>query len=211
MKYVLCYGDSNTWGAAPKTFKRYSFDERWTGVMQNDLGKDFHVYENALNGRTTVFEDPIEEGRCGKEGFYNTLEENSPLDLIIIMLGTNDLKLRFKKEPWDIGWGIDLLIKYVKKSCYDLDEQSTKILIASPIILGNTWEKTILGTVFDKTSTKKSEDLAKIYEFIAEKNNCYFFDASKYAQVSDDCVHLSVESHASLGLGFSKKVMEILK
>jgi hypothetical protein len=59
--------------------ERYSWGNRWPGVMQGILGEDFHVYENALNGRTTVFEDPIEEGRCGKTGFSSILEANAPL------------------------------------------------------------------------------------------------------------------------------------
>ena len=113
MKYVLCYGDSNTWGCTPETMARYEFSQRWPGVMQKELGSDFHVYENALNGRTTVFDDPIEEGRCGKSTLETALLMNAPLDLVILMLGTNDTKPRFNVSAWDIGWGMDLLIQYV--------------------------------------------------------------------------------------------------
>ena len=116
MKYVLCYGDSNTWGCKPEDHERYEFYERWPGIVQKDLGDEFRIYENGLNGRTTVFEDPIEEGRCGKEGFLYLLESCSPLDAVVIMLGTNDCKLRFGMPAWDIGWGMDLLLQYVGKA-----------------------------------------------------------------------------------------------
>jgi len=192
MKYILCYGDSNTWGCVPEVFQRYDFNVCWPGVMQNILGVEYHVYENVLNGRTTVFDDYIEEGRCGKEGFPIVLESNAPLDLVIIMLGTNDVKLRFKLEPWDIGWGMDLLIKYVKKANCGRNGNTPKILVAAPIVLGDCWDKTILGTVFDKSC------------------NCEFLDAGLYAKPSIDCVHMEPEEHKKLGEAFAQKVREIL-
>lgn len=210
MKYILCYGDSNTWGAKPETFKRYEWGVRWTSVMQFELGEDYHVYENALNGRTTVFEDAIEEGRNGKTGFDTTLEENSPLDLIIVMLGTNDVKLRFNLIPWDIGWGMDLLIKYIKRASCGRDRKNPQILIASPVVLGNAWSKTILGTVFDSSSTQKSKKLFEIYKKITERNECHIFNAAEYATPGSDCVHITEESHLALGKAFAKKVKDIL-
>lgn len=82
MKYILCYGDSNTWGRIPITKGRYDFPVRWPGVMQAELGDGYHVYENAVNGRTTVFEDPIEEGRNGRTNFEVSLI-TEPLVVII--------------------------------------------------------------------------------------------------------------------------------
>ncbi len=210
MKNILCYGDSNTWGAMPETFARYPWNVRWTGLMQNKLGDDYHIYENALNGRTTVFDDPIEEGRCGKERFEITLEQNSPLDLVIIMLGTNDVKLRFNLTPWDIAWGMDLLVKYVKRYPSGKSGKIPEILIASPIVLGDTWEKTILGSVFDSTSTEKSKQLFTLYSKIAESHKCHVFNAADYAEPGTDCVHLTEDGHRSLAQAFSKKVKEIL-
>ena len=60
MKTILCYGDSNTWGYEPATKERYSRAERWTGILQRELGADYYVVEEGLNGRTTVWDDPIE-------------------------------------------------------------------------------------------------------------------------------------------------------
>jgi len=209
-KYILCYGDSNTWGCAPEVFTRYEFDVRWPGVMKNILGEGYHVYEDALNGRTTVFDDPIEEGRCGKEGFATALESNAPLDLVIIMLGCNDAKLRFNKEPWDIAWGVDLLIQYVKRANCGRGGKPPKILVATPVHMGTEWGKTILGTVFDMSSTEKIKSLAGPYRFIAERNGCEFIDAGNMAKASTDCVHLEPEGHRILGEVFAKKAKEIL-
>ena len=210
MKYILCYGDSNTWGFSPDGTGRYEFNVRWPGVMQALLGAGYHVYEDALNGRTTVFDDPIEEGRCGKDGFITSLESASPLDLVIIMLGCNDTKIRFNKEPWDIAWGIDLLIQYVKRTSCGRDGKPPVILISTPANMGTLWEKTILGTVFDNTSTEKIKKLAKPYAFVAAKNGCEFIDAGNMVEASTDCVHLDPEGHRTLGEALTAKVKKLI-
>jgi lysophospholipase L1-like esterase len=207
---ILCYGDSNTWGCIPETFQRYEFDTRWPGVMQNTLGKEYHIYENALNGRTTVFEDFIEEGRNGKDGLPITLEINGPLDLVIFMLGTNDMKNRFNMSSWDVAWGMDLLVQYVKKANCGRDGKCPKILICSPIELGTKWDQTILGTVFDDVSTQKSLELAAKYKEVAKRNDCEFFETAKVAKASIDCVHMEPEDHKDIGIELAKKVKEIL-
>lgn len=210
MKYILCYGDSNTWGCVPEKFTRYEFDERWPGYMKNLLGEDVHVYENALNGRTTVFEDSIEEGRNGRTNLEVTLIQNAPIDLFIIMLGTNDVKNRFAKDPWDIGWGLNLLISIVKNSTCGVDGCAPKILIAAPIHLSSDWGSSLHNTVFSVESVEKSTQLAQIYQVIAERNGCYFIDASLYASSCGDGVHMSKEGHAAIGKAMAEKIKEII-
>lgn len=206
MKYILCYGDSNTWGCVPETMQRYDFPVRWPGILQKELGEAYHVYENALNGRTTVFTDPIEEGRCGKEGLPVVLESCSPLDLVIIMLGTNDCKSRFSLKPWDIGWGMELLIQYVRRGSYGRAGGCPQILIVSPPGMGNQWQNTILGTVFDQASTDRCAQLPEIYREIARRSGVSFFDAALLVQAGRDCVHLSPESHDKLGKALAAEV-----
>ena len=92
---ILCYGDSNTFGSIPKENKRYSINERWTGRLQNILGNDYRIIEEGLGGRTTVFDDPFEPGRNGIAYIEIALETHKPLDLIILALGTNDVKAHF--------------------------------------------------------------------------------------------------------------------
>ncbi|MDR1611412.1 MAG: SGNH/GDSL hydrolase family protein [Planctomycetota bacterium] len=210
MKYILCYGDSNTWGYEPETARRYDFDLRWPGVVQAALGSGYHLYENALNGRTTVFDDPIEEGRCGKAGFAGVLEGAAPLDLVVIMLGTNDAKPRFGLAPWDIGWGMDLLVRYVKRAQCGRDGGEPKMLIVSPPKMGGDWSGTLLGKVFDDSSVRRAAALPAIYAEIAERNGVDFFDAAPYTEPGSDCVHLLPESHRRLGAAMADKIRSLV-
>lgn len=95
MRSIMCYGDSNTWGYNPATGSRFSRDGRWTGVLRQELSDGYEIIEEGLNGRTTVWNDPIEGYKNGKEQLIPCLETNKPLDMVIIMLGTNDLKVLF--------------------------------------------------------------------------------------------------------------------
>ncbi len=92
IKTILCYGDSNTWGYIPATAGRYPPDVRWPGVMRKLLGEKYNVIEEGLNGRTTVWEDPYKPGRNGLELLIPILDSHNPIDLVVVMLGTNDLK-----------------------------------------------------------------------------------------------------------------------
>jgi lysophospholipase L1-like esterase len=107
MKVILCYGDSNTWGYDPHTQERFSSRVRWTGVLARQLGEEYHMIEEGLSGRTTVWDDPVEGlHKNGKNYLLPCLESHQPIDLVILMLGTNDLKMRFSVPAADIGRGI---------------------------------------------------------------------------------------------------------
>lgn len=103
MRTILCYGDSNTWGFDPATRTRFAPDVRWTGVLADRLGSEFRVIEEGLNGRTTRWDDPIETDHNGLTYLRPCAESHQPLDLIIVMLGTNDLKQRFNLSASDIA------------------------------------------------------------------------------------------------------------
>ena len=107
MTRILCYGDSNTWGYDPASGERFAADIRWTGVLRKVLASDrFEVIEEGLNGRTTVWDDPIEGQKNGRQYLIPCLESHRPLDLVVILLGTNDLKKRFSLSvpPWARTW-----------------------------------------------------------------------------------------------------------
>ena len=103
MKHILCYGDSNTFGTDPVRGGRHPYEVRWTGALQRLLGGNYRVIEEGCGGRTTVFEDQLSYGRNGLKTLVPCIASHNPLDLIIIMLGTNDLKKRFQATPWDLG------------------------------------------------------------------------------------------------------------
>ena len=114
-KHIVCFGDSNTHGycADPNDTAdhtdRFTEDERWTCLLQKALGEDYLVLEEGLSGRTTVFRDPLHECMSGLDVIYSTLMSHEPVDLLIIMLGTNDTKERFNASPACIGIGMERL------------------------------------------------------------------------------------------------------
>ena len=132
MKTILCYGDSNTWGYEPATKERYSRAERWTGILQRELGAGYYVVEEGLNGRTTVWDDPIEGYKNGKEQLIPCLTSHKPIDLVTIMLGTNDLKRRFSLGAYDIAEGAGVLVNIVQKSDCGPQEGAPKVLLMAP-------------------------------------------------------------------------------
>ena len=114
MKRILCFGDSNTWGLIPGTKERYPGEVRWTGLVQNKLD-DTKIIEEGLCGRTTVFEDEIRPFRKGVDTLPLILESASPLDGVIIMLGTNDCKAYYNANPHIIGKGLERCIEEIEK------------------------------------------------------------------------------------------------
>lgn len=108
-RVVLCYGDSNTYGWVPGSGGRFPRDVRWPGVLAAELGPGWHVIEEGLGGRTTIFDDPILPGRNGRTYFEPCLLSHEPLDAVVIALGTNDLKVRFAAAAADIARGVALL------------------------------------------------------------------------------------------------------
>lgn len=114
-KRIVCYGDSNTWGYDAVTDGRFPEEVRWTGKLQELLGEEYCIIEEGLCGRTTVFEDPLNEGLNGLTYLYPCLMSHGPLDLLVIMLGTNDSKERFSATPKNIADGMKRLVKKQKK------------------------------------------------------------------------------------------------
>jgi len=108
-RVVLCYGDSNTYGWVPVSAGRFPREVRWPGVLASELGPGWHVIEEGLGGRTTIFDDPILPGRNGKTYLEPCLLSHEPLDAVVIALGTNDLKVRFAASAADIARGVALL------------------------------------------------------------------------------------------------------
>ena len=108
-RVVLCYGDSNTYGWIPGTGGRFPRDVRWPGVLAAELGDGWQVIEEGLGGRTTVFDDPILPGRNGRTYLEPCLLSHDPLDVVVLALGTNDLKVRMAASAADIARGIALL------------------------------------------------------------------------------------------------------
>lgn len=195
MKQILCFGDSNTYGLIPGTKDRYGWNIRWPGILDEYVrDKGYRVIEEGLCGRTTIFEDELREGRRGTDALPILLESHSPIDIIILMLGTNDCKTVYNASAELIGKGIKRLIEQIKNKL-----PQSKILLISPILLGEgVWEEGF-DKEFGCQSVETSKNLHKVYKGIADENEIYYLKASEYAAPSvADREHLDETGHRNL-------------
>ena len=207
MKTILCYGDSNTWGYVPGTAQRYSRDIRWAKVMQKHLGAEYEVIEEALNGRTTVHEDFLEEGRNGMTYLTPCLISHAPIDLVILKLGVNDLKQRFSVPASDIADGVRKLAWKILKSDSGPNHQPPQLLILIPPPLGKLTE---FADMF-AGGLEKSQQFSTHYQKVAEELDCPWLDVGEYVISSDvDGIHWEADQHVRLGEVVAEKVRQLL-
>lgn len=219
MKSILCYGDSNTFGAKPVEFDileqavlladlRYPKDIRWTGVLQKELGEGYNVIEEGLCARTSTIDDPIEGiYKNGKTYLQPCLETHAPVDLVVLMLGTNDLKFKYHLSAFDIGLSITVLLDIINKSTVSSVGKNPKILLVAPPPIGKL---SYLKELFEG-SVEKSKQIATYYQKAAKLFDCDFIDAGKVISTSDlDGVHFDADDHKKLGMAFAKKIKGIL-
>ena len=207
MKTALCFGDSNTWGYSPLDGSRYSPDVRWTGVLQSSLGSDYRVIEEGLNGRTTFISEDERPLRSGSDVLPILLESHRPLDLAIIMLGTNDLKLEFNLTVAEIAQGAKTLCELVMNSEY-LEDHPPEILLISPTHIGHN----ILpeDKEFFDQARGKSLQFAELFEKAAAELGIHFLDAAKIVKVSEvDGVHWDADQHQSFGKDLANRIRDI--
>lgn len=212
MKTILCYGDSNTWGYDPATGKRLGPENRWPGVLKNDLSDVYLVIEEGLNGRTTVWDDPLHGGfKNGRDYLIPCLASHKPLDLVILFLGINDLKSRFSLTASEITSGIRTLVEVVCKSNAGIDEKPPKLLLVAPPFIGKVPDSSRFSEEFEG-SEEKSKQLGSYFKEVAMEYDCKFLDASKVVKTSEvDGIHLDMDQHIKLGHAIAEKVIEILK
>ena len=207
MKTILCYGDSNTRGYIPGSGERYPRDVRWTGVLRDELGDRYEVIEEGLDGRTTVWNDPIEGYKNGKTYLIPCLETHQPLDLVIMMLGTNELKKRFSLSTYDIAEGVRVLVNIVQKSEAGPDGAPPKLLLMAPPPVAKLTE---FVEMFEGAEVK-SRRFSEHYRRIAEEQGCEFFDTSEVIVSSDiDGIHFEAGEHQKLGKAVADLVRKIL-
>lgn len=212
MKRILCFGDSNTWGFVPAAATRYPEDVRWTGRLQKELGEGYCIIEEGLNGRTTVWEDPVRDYMNGLAYAAPCVMSQFPLDLVMIMLGTNDLKQRFHLNAWAIAEGVRQNVREIEKCARLTGDSMPQILLLSPIYVGESIVNSPYADEFEGQRTCEiSRQLGKEIRRIAEEMNVHFLDAAQFAAPSDkDALHMEPEGHAALADGIAKKIREIL-
>ena len=209
-KRILCFGDSNTWGNIAGTLDRFDPDVRWTGVLQNELGDDYLVIEEGYNGRTSLMPDLVEGRLSGIDYFKPCLDSQSPLSLVILMLGTNDLKIRFGLEAESIAFGFARYLDALQIT--PTAGGQPKVLLVSPILLDESYKNNeVFHGMFGEDGVKRSEALADAYRRFAKANGIEFMNAADYAAPGKvDGIHMEAEGHAALGKAMAKRVREII-
>jgi len=212
MHQVLVYGDSLSWGIVPETRVRLPFDQRWPGVLENRLnasGERVRVVEDCLNGRRTVWEDPFKAGRNGLDGLAQCMEINSPLSLVILMLGTNDFQFcHTHNNAWSAAQGVERLVDVIRKAPIEPGMAVPPILIVSP-----PETQGACGSMAAKFhgAEQRCSGLAEEYIQMASDLGCHFFDAGTVASVSKlDGVHLDADQMVKLGNAMAEVVRPIL-
>lgn len=188
---ILCFGDSNTWSRSGKSPDRYPPTIRWTALLQDKLGPGYEVIEEGLRSRTTDLDDddPQFPHRNGRSYLIPCLESHSPLDTVILWLGTNDLKQKFNREPSDIANAIEQLINDIKSAV-----ENVRIILVSPPLVR---EEVLKPKTQFMGAGEKSKKLASFYEQLASKYQCTFVDLAAHVSPGiDDGVHLDPEAHS---------------
>jgi lysophospholipase L1-like esterase len=211
MQHLLVYSDSLSWGIIPSTRRRLDFEQRWPGVMEEGLnrsGRSVRVIEDCLNGRRTAWDDPFKPGRNGLQGLEQRIEIHSPLQLVIVMLGTNDFQVMHPHNAWMSSQGIGSLVAAIRRAPIEPGMPVPPILIVAPPPFGLPQ-----GPIAPKFegAPQRSAGLAAAYRDTAQALSCHFFDAGSVTTASRvDGVHLDLDQHLLLGNAMAAVVADLL-
>ena len=210
-KNVLCYGDSLTWGYDAENLGRHAYQDRWPSVLQKALGADVSVIAEGLNGRTTAYDDHLADcDRNGARILPTLLHSHGPLDLVIIMLGTNDLK-RGIGSGNAVGAvkGVERLINLVRSHVWSFDVEQPEILLLSAPHICETGNEMFAAMFVN--AIEQSQMMGSLYRDLADEKGCGFFDAASVALTTPvDGVHLDAENTRAIGRGLEPVVRMML-
>lgn len=215
LRQILCFGDSLTWGWMPvpegMPTTRYPAEQRWPGVMRRCLGDSYLVIEEGLSARTTSIADPNDERLDGSAYLPTALASHLPLDLVIVMLGTNDAKSAYRRTPHDIALGMARLIGQVKSSAGGVGTAypAPQMLVVAPPPLGHIpgpWLAAQFGDAAPKIAS-----LPAHYDALAKARGVGFLDAGRHVVTNGlDGVHFTPENNEALGQAVAEKVKALL-
>ncbi|MFE9328891.1 GDSL-type esterase/lipase family protein [Nocardia sp. NPDC052278] len=196
---ILCFGDSNTFGQRSEGHARWPADVRWTGRLQQLLGTGYAIIEEGLGGRTTDLDDPDRDDRNGRTYFQPCLRSHSPLDMVVIMLGNNDLKTKFGRETDAVATALEGYIDNIERTAWTRNGGVPAVLLVSPIHLDADQPAFAeRSSEYDADSVRKSRELGAAIRRVADKRKALFVDAATVACPGNDGTHLSRDSHEPL-------------
>lgn len=202
MVTVLCFGDSNTWGFVPNENRRYKSSERWPGLIRQYLPEEWHIAEEGQPGRTCLYDDSSCGFSSGLPALKAALKQHSP-QVVIIMLGTNDLKASFDLSAEDISYSVAKLVEEIKSAGV---EAWNILLVAPPPI----HEQGSFARLFFSGKEESSKQLAYYYQQRAKELGCAFFDAGDVAfACPGEGIHWPAEAHAQMAKAVANKVLEM--
>lgn len=199
MKTVLCYGDSNTYGYDPATGGRYDADTRWPCVLGRILGDGYEVVEEGCNGRTTVFDDPNDDWKVGLDYIKGIVCSHRPVDILVIMLGSNDMKICYNASCSTISEGMRAVVKAAVDTLVYKQKYAPEVIIVSPPEITEDVINGPFAGSFDEACCEKSRNLAKYYLSVASDLGVGFLNAAEYIRPSKkDGLHLTADAHKCL-------------
>ncbi len=213
---VLCFGDSLTWGWQPRSpagpTTRWPKDVRWTGVLAAQLGPGFDIIEEGLNARTTNLDDPLDPRVNGSRYLPAALASHLPVDLLVLMLGTNDTKQYFHRSAFDIASGAAALLRQVTASAGGIGTTypAPRVLLVAPPLPAAEMPDPWFRLQFEG-AREKLAGARDAYRALAESTGAAFFDAGTViAEVGVDGLHLSEQNNADLGRALAVEVRRLL-
>ncbi len=195
-KTILCYGDSNTWGAIPGSIYRHPYGVRWPSALQNLLGDGYEVISEGLCGRTFVVADPEKPHRTGITHLQAIVESADPLESVVIMLGTNDVKSTYNLSAEQIAGHLEQTVELIQSKKFDLEKTPKILVICPPAVTmpakNDLDERMVRGLELFKK-------LPDLFKTVAEKYGCGFINAQDHISSSKiDGYHIDTESHHKL-------------
>ncbi len=212
---ILCFGDSNTYGlpSDDENYVRLAPDVRWTGILQRMLGDGYDVIEEGLSGRTTDVEYADRPGCNGRPYFGPCLRSHHPLDVIVIMLGTNDLKIQFERSPSAIAHALNGYLDDVADNVTTRTGATPPVILVSPIHIDDSGPDFFADgedANFDATATGRSRALAAGIHQVASARGALFLDAATVARPGADGIHFTADSHEPLARLVAEAISEAI-
>lgn len=208
---IVCFGDSNTWGYDAATAGRFPENVRWTSRLAQQLGKEFQVVEEGLPGRTSVMDDPLFEGLNAYTYIHPCLMSHDPIELVIIMLGTNDTKERFNLTSFNIAQGITRLSLKAKQTPVNNNGKPLKILVIAPPPIGKGYYETEIARSMGKDCDVKSKELSSYLDDLLSNHGIDFLDLKGLVEMNKiDYMHLDEVGHKQLSEIIFHKIQSIL-
>jgi lysophospholipase L1-like esterase len=204
---ILCYGDSNTWGYDAATEQRFGRWERWPGVLQRELGDAFHVIEEGLGGRTTIFDVPGEPDRNGLTPLPMVLESHAPLDLVVVALGVNDVFLPGVGAAW-VGRGVERLVETIAATTFGRAEQAPAVVAVAPPPIGPL---PAADEAMAPGAREASLSFAREYRRVCAPLGVRVLDLGPVCEPTpEDGIHFDRDAHRAIGLAVGEVVRALL-